>query len=156
MCVICVTMYYGPSDPGYWVTAVTFPLFKSLGNLTLPTEGEVEESRISCSVIIELVPIKRYCISHQKGLPPILEFLVPLFCDMWVSCPTFQDPAPRYLFPSLCFCLTASLAPPLLCPCCWPLVCKPAISHWWFSPQGRLSARTNLWFFPTKPTKCYT
>lgn len=111
MCVKHVAIYCGPSDAGSWVTAVTFPMFKSLDNLTLPTAGETEESRISCIMVIELVPKKRHCIAHQKGLPPILVILVPLFCEMWVSCSIFQDPAPHYPVPPLWFCLTASLAP---------------------------------------------
>lgn len=36
-----VTVYYGHLDPDYWVTAVTFPLCKSLDNLTQPGESEV-------------------------------------------------------------------------------------------------------------------
>lgn len=59
-----------------------FPAFQSLDNLTPPAAGETEESRISCIMVIELVPKKRHCIAHQKGLPPILVILVPLFCEM--------------------------------------------------------------------------
>lgn len=53
-------------------------------NLTLPTEGEVEESRISCVTVIDLVPIKRHCTSHQKGfvfLPPLY-----LYSPLFVKC----------------------------------------------------------------------
>lgn len=87
-----------------------FHPFKFVDNLTLPAEGEAEGSKIFCTVIIDLVPIKQH-ISYEKGLLPILVFLVSLF---------FVKHEFLVLFPSLSFCLTASVAPPLLCPCCWP------------------------------------
>lgn len=71
---------------------------------------KLKEVRYFCTVIIELVPIKQH-ISCQKGLLSILVFSVSLF---------FVKHEFLVLFPSLSFCLTASVAPPLRCPCCWP------------------------------------
>lgn len=139
MSVIHVPIYYGH---GYWVTTAIFTLFKFVDNITLPAKGEVEGSKNFYTVIIELVPIKK-CTSYQKGLPPILVFLVPFFVKHEFL----------VLFPSLSFCLMASVAS------AWPVLlalgCKMPISWWWFSPWDRLSSRTNLWLFPIKPVKCY-
>lgn len=71
---------------------------------------KLKEVRFFCTVIIELVPIKQH-LSCQKGLLSILVFSVSCF---------FVKHEFLVLFPSLSFCLTASVAPPLLCPCCWP------------------------------------
>lgn len=91
------------------MTAAIFTPFKFVDNLTLPAEGEGSKGFLA--VIIELVPIKQH-ISYQIGLLPILVFLVSLFL-----CVKHEF---LVLFSSLSFCLTASVAPPLLCPCCWP------------------------------------
>lgn len=135
---MCVSLCYRHSDADCWVTAVAFPLLNL--QITSPYLRKVKLKKVEFLVswLIELVPIKRCCISHQKVLTPVLVFLVPLF--LWnVSflsslsrpCVTLPFPISLVLSSVTCYPCFALLR-------CRPLGCKPAVSRCWFAPGDRL------------------
>lgn len=166
MCVIFVTVLWALWTLRCWLLSDSrhfFPLFKYFDNFPpYPEKVEVKESeerRISCIVVIELVPLKRHCVSHPKGLPSILLVLI-LFnfvkCEFRVL--LFQT-LKHSAFCHLCFCLTASLAPPLFAQAAGPWTVSHQSLIFGFPYQiGCLQGLTRGFStaFTTKPAKCHT